>query len=75
MKKHFEVHRFWTVEYRSVAYVEAESAAEACRVALEDDDDYSDAQAVDGSEGPTEIGRVIEITKNGKEIEHSVPSA
>ena len=72
MKKQFKVYRYWPVDYRSIAYVEAESVEEACRIALEEDDDYSDAESCDGSEGPTEVGQVYEITDDGDEIERFV---
>lgn len=65
----FRVYRYWPVEYCSVAEVEASSIEEAKRLAMEDDD-YSDAEAVDGSDGPTEVGKVIEIDEDGDEIEH-----
>lgn len=68
-KRKFEVYRYWTVEYRSVAYVEAETLEEAKRLGL-DDDDFSDSEAVDGSEGPTEIGKVVEIGEDGEETVH-----
>lgn len=70
-KRQFEVYRYWTVEYRSVAYVEAESVEEAKRLGLEDDD-YSDSESVDGSDGPTEIGKIVEHTEDGEEIEHYI---
>lgn len=71
-KRQFKVYRYWPVEYRSVAWVEATTAEEAGRLALEDDDDYSDAESCDGSDGPTEIGKIIEVTPEGLEIEHPV---
>lgn len=70
-KRIFRVVRYWPVEYRSVAEVEASSIEEACRLALEDDD-YSDAEACDGSEGPTEVGTVYEVMADGSEIERFV---
>ena len=68
----FKVYRYWPVEYQSIAEVEAATVEEACDIALHDDDDYSDAESCDGSDGPTEIGRVVEIV-DGEEIEHDVP--
>lgn len=68
----YRVYRYWTVEYRSIAYVQASSPEEAAKLALEDDD-YSDSAAVDGSEGPTEIGQIVEIKQSGREVEHVVP--
>jgi hypothetical protein len=68
----FKVYRYWPVEYRSIAWVKATTPEEAARLALEEDDDYSDAESCDGSDGPTEIGKIIEITPDGLEIEHPV---
>lgn len=70
-KREFQVVRYWPVEYRSIACVQASSPEEAARLAMEDDD-YSDQEACDGSDGPTEIGRIFEIV-DGEEIEHDVP--
>lgn len=70
-KRIFRVVRYWPVEYRSIAEVEASSVEEACRLALEDDD-YSDAEAVDGSDGPTEVGTVYEVMDDGEEIERTI---
>jgi hypothetical protein len=70
-KSEFKVYRYWPVEYRSIAWVKATTPEEAARLALEDDD-YSDSESCDGSDGPTEIGQVIEITPDGLEIEHDV---
>lgn len=56
-KKTYHVYRYWPVEMRSIAVVEASSVGEACRLAMEDDD-YSDAEICDGSDGPTEIGMI-----------------
>ena len=72
-KKQYRVARYWPVEYRSYAYVQASSPEEAARLALEDDD-YSDQESCDGSDGPTEIGAIVEITPEGLEIEHPVPA-
>ena len=72
VRREFHVVRYWPVEYRSIAYVQASSPEEAARLAMEDDD-YSDQEACDGSDGPTEIGRIYEIV-DGLEIEHEVPS-
>jgi hypothetical protein len=68
----FKVYRYWPVEYRSIAWVKATTPEEAARLALEEDDDYSDAESCDGSDGPTEIGKIIEIAPDGLEIEHPV---
>jgi hypothetical protein len=73
--REFKVYRYWPVEYRSIAWVKATTPEEAARIALEDDDDYDDAESCDGSDGPTEIGQVIEITPDGLEIEHDVAAA
>lgn len=70
-KRTFRVYRYWPVEYCSVAEVEASSVEDAIRLGLEDDD-YSDAESVDGSEGPTEVGKVVEINDDGDEIEHEI---
>jgi hypothetical protein len=56
-KKTYRVYRYWPVEMRSVAIVQASSVEEACRLALEDED-YSDAEICDGSDGATDIGRI-----------------
>lgn len=72
-KREFQVVRYWPVEYRSIAHVQASSPEEAARLAMEDDD-YSDQESCDGSDGPTEIGTITEITPEGLEIEHTVPS-
>jgi hypothetical protein len=72
--REFNVYRYWPVEYRSIAFVTATTPEEAVRIALEEDEDYSDAEACDGSEGPTEIGQVIEITPDGLAIEHDIAS-
>jgi hypothetical protein len=56
-KREYSVTRYWPVEMRSVAYVKASSVEEACRLALEDED-YSDAEICDGSDGETTIGTV-----------------
>lgn len=69
-KREFKVYRYWTVEYRSVSHVKAETVEEAIKLAL-DDDDYSDSAAVDGSDGPTEVGKVVEIVRGG-EVEHEI---
>jgi hypothetical protein len=58
--KRYRVYRYWPVEYCSVVEVEARSKKEAAALALEEDD-YSDQYAVDGSDGPTEIGEIEEI--------------
>lgn len=71
-KREFQVTRYWPVEYRSIAYVQASSPEEAANLALEDDD-YSDQESCDGSDGPTEIGVIVEITPEGLEIEHRLP--
>jgi hypothetical protein len=73
--REFKVYRYWPVEYRSIAWVKATTPEEAARLALEEDDDYSDAESCDGSDGPTEVGQVIEITPDGLEIEHNVDAA
>jgi hypothetical protein len=70
--REFKVYRYWPVEYRSIAWVQATTPEEAARLALEEDDDYSDAESCDGSDGRTEIGRIIEVTPDGLEIEHPV---
>jgi hypothetical protein len=72
--REFKVYRYWPVEYRSIAWVKATTPEEAARLALEDDD-YSDAESCDDSDGPTEVGQVIEITPDGLEIEHNVDAA
>jgi hypothetical protein len=72
-KREFHVVRYWPVEYRSIAYVQASSPEEAARLALEDDD-FDDQEACDGSDGDTEIGTIVEITPEGLEIEHTVPN-
>jgi hypothetical protein len=72
--REFRVCRYWPVEYRSIAWVKATTPEEAARLALEDDD-YSDAESCDDSDGPTEVGQVIEITPDGLEIEHNVDAA
>jgi hypothetical protein len=69
--REFKVYRYWPVEYRSIAWVTAATADEAARLALEDDD-YDDSESCDGSDGPIEIGKIIEITPDGLEIEHPV---
>lgn len=69
--REFKVYRYWPVEYVSIAYVEAATVDGAIALALEDDD-YSDQESLDGSDGPTEIGRVVEIV-DGEEVEHDVP--
>lgn len=56
-KKTYHVYRYWPVEMRSIATVEASSVEEACRLALEDDD-YSDAEICSDSDGDTEIGMI-----------------
>jgi hypothetical protein len=71
--REFQVVRYWPVEYRSIAYVQASSPEEAAKLALEDDD-YDDQESCDGSDGDTEIGTIIEITPEGLEIEHPVPA-
>lgn len=71
--REFKVYRYWPVEYRSIAYVEAATVEEAIELAMEDDD-YSDSESLDGSDGATEIGRVVEITSRGREIEHDLPA-
>jgi hypothetical protein len=73
-KTEFRVSRIWTVEYRSYSFVKATNAEEAARLALEDDD-YSDQESCDGSDGPTEIDEIVEITPDGDEIEHDIPVA
>lgn len=60
-KRRFRVYRYWPVEYCSIVEVEASSPEEASRLALENDD-YSDQESVDGSDGPVEVGRVVELT-------------
>jgi hypothetical protein len=70
--REYQVYRYWTVEYRSIATVNAASPEEAARLAMEDDD-YSDQESVDGSDGPVEVGKIVEITDDGDEIEHPVP--
>lgn len=70
--REFKVYRYWPVEYRSIAWVQAPTPEEAARLALYEDDDYSDAESCDGSDGRTEIGRIIEVTPDGLEIEHPV---
>ena len=72
-KKEFRVSRCWPVDYRSYSFVQASSAEEAARLAMEDDD-YSDQESCDGSDGPTEIDEIVEITPEGLEIEHAVPA-
>jgi hypothetical protein len=72
-RREFRVYRYWSVDYRSVACVNARSVAEALRLA--EDEDCDDAESCDGSDGPTEIGQIIEITPEGLEIEHPVPAA
>jgi hypothetical protein len=64
--KTFRVVRCWPVDYSSTVEVEAETVEEACRLALEDDD-YSDAESCDGSDGPTEIDAVYEVDEDGFE--------
>lgn len=71
--REFHVYRYWPVEYRSIAVVQARSPEEAARLGLEDDD-YDDQESCDGSDGPTEIGRIVEITPDGGEVEHPVPA-
>lgn len=73
-KREFRVYRYWPVEYRSVAHVTASTPEEAARLALEDDD-YDDQESCDSSDGPTEVGMIVEITPDGLEIEHPVPPA
>ena len=58
-KSEFKVYRYWPVEYRSIAWVKAATADEAARLALEDDD-YSDSESCDGSDGPIEVGQVMD---------------
>lgn len=70
-KSEFKVYRYWPVEYRSIAWVKATTPEEAARLALEDDD-YSDSESCDGSDGRIEIGKIVEITPDGMEIEHPV---
>jgi hypothetical protein len=72
--REFKVYRYWPLEYRSIAWVKATTPEEAARIALEEDDDYDDAEPCDFSDGPTEIGQVIEITPDGLEIEHDISS-
>lgn len=72
-KREFHVVRYWPVEYRSIAHVQASSPEEAAKLALEDDD-FDDQESCDGSDGDTEIGTIIEITPEGLEIEHPVPA-
>lgn len=72
-KKQYRVARYWPVEYRSYSFVQASSPEEAARLAL-DDDDYSNQESIDGSDGPTEIEEIVEITPEGMEIEHTVPA-
>jgi hypothetical protein len=72
-KREFQVVRYWPVEYRSIAYVQASSPEEAARLAMEDDD-YDDQESCDGSDGDTEIGTITEITPEGLEIKHPVPA-
>lgn len=71
-KREFQVTRYWPVDYRSIAYVQASSPEEAARLAMEDDD-FDDQEACDGSDGDTEIGTIIEITPEGLEIVHTIP--
>jgi hypothetical protein len=71
-KNEFRVSRIWTVEYRSYSFVKAANAEEAARLALEDDD-YSDQESCDGSDGPTEIDEIVEFTPDGDEITHDIP--
>lgn len=66
--KTFRVVRYWPVDYSSTVWVDAETVEEACRLALENDD-YSDSEACDGSDGPTEIGAVYEVDEDGFETE------
>jgi hypothetical protein len=73
-KTEFRVSRIWTVEYRSYSFVKASNAEEAARLALEDDD-YSDQESLDGSDGPTEIDEIVEIAPDGLEVEHDIPVA
>jgi hypothetical protein len=73
-KREFQVYRYWSVDYRSIAYVNARTVEEAIKLA-EDDEDFDDQESCDGSDGPTEIGQIIEVTPEGLEIEHPVPAA
>lgn len=68
-KRLFRVYRYWQVEYCSPVEVEAESVEEAERLALENDD-YSDQESVDGSDGPVEVDGVFEIV-GGLEVKRS----
>lgn len=68
----YHVDRCWTVDYKSTCVVHAASVEEAARLALADDD-FDDAESCDGSEGPTEIWRIVEVTPDGLEIEQVVP--
>lgn len=53
----YRVRRSWTVTMESWCEVEAGNAAEACRLAL-DEDDYDDQEIADGSDGPTRIDAI-----------------
>lgn len=72
-KRRFDVYRYWKVERCSRVEVEAETVEEAARLAHEDDD-RSDVVQVDAESSP-EVGRIIEITNSGEEIEHDVPES
>jgi hypothetical protein len=71
-KREFQVNRYWPVQYRSTAYVQASSPEEAARLAMEDEN-YDNQESCDGSDGDTEIGTIHEITPDGREIVHTVP--
>ena len=71
-KREFRVYRYWSVDYRSIARVDARSVAEALRLA--EDEDCDDAESCDGSDGPTEVGKIVEVDAYGLETEHPLPA-
>jgi len=71
-RREFRVYRYWSVDYRSIARVDARSVAEALRLA--EDEDFDDAESCDGSDGPTEVGMVVEVDEYGLETEHPLPA-
>jgi len=55
--KTYRVQRCWTVVCSSYCEVEAKNKVEACRLAMEDQD-YSDQEICDGSDGSTWIDSI-----------------
>lgn len=69
----YRVRREWTVVMESWIEVQAETPEAAAAIAL-GDDDYDNQRIADGSDGPTEIGRIVEVMLDGGEVERPVPA-